>query len=238
MPEQLNVGPTQKRMTDLLMLTDAPWVATVIMGISQPFAQLRETIGLPVYMPLVVAVVASLLVAAYWVNVEQRAKPAQSLLIIPVVAMMLFSASIGANNVVKAAAAGKQSTSDTTSAAQRADSLQQQNDLLQQQLDIEKKKTALLGAPKGSQGMNTSSLDGTAAEHTAFLSRISAWLSATAYAQPAGSQQNQHLTSEQRKKLEELDKEQKALEEKQQELKAREQRGESGATPAPLWKSF
>src|SRR5437870_8126087 len=122
--------PTQKRMTDLLMLADAPWVATVIMGVSQPFAQLRDTIGLPAYLPLVVAFVVSVLLATYWVSVQQITKPAQCLLVVPVVAMMLFSASIAANNIAKAVATGSQTASSDN---QRAEILQQQNEVLQKQ---------------------------------------------------------------------------------------------------------
>ncbi len=231
----------QRRMTDTLMLADVPWMATVIMGVAQPFAQLGwKPDWLPQSwtnpLPLFVALAVSGLMATYWVTVEQQGNRLQSLLITPVVAMMLFAASLGANNVAKAAST---STPPTVSDVQpQLDNVQRQNDLLQKQLDLERKRSAILAQPSVPPGANTSRRDDADGPPASRTTRMLAWIEGNAYAQPAPAGPNATgLTPDQKQAtLEELEKQQKELEKQQRDLE--KQRAEMPLKDSGIWKKF
>lgn len=218
------VSGSQKRISDLLMLTDTPWLATIIMGMAQPFAQLRETIGLPTYMPMLVALLISTLIALYWVVVEHRTRPGPSLLVVPVVAMLLFSASIGANNVVKAAATGPPAS------APAAKDLETQKQLLEKELRIEREKNAILSSSVPNAPTGASSTSPNTAPGPGALLR---WLAAPAYAQ-TGELQPSGLTHEQVQKLKELEQQRREIEATRRAVEEKD----AEKRPGSLWKSF
>jgi len=233
-------SPVQKRMTDVLMLADVPWVAAVIMGVAQPFAQLDwkptwAPQGIPNPLPLLIALLVSCLIALYWVGVEEKASSMQALLVTPVVAMMLFAASLGVNNVAKAASTSAPATE--ADLHQQLQNVQQQNELLTKQLGLERQKVSILAAPSAPPA-TTSRRDETGAAAPSRWVRALAWIEGEAQAQQPPAAPPAGLTAEQKKaQLDALDKQQKQLEEQQRQLEQ-----QRGATPSPgtgsIWKKF
>ncbi len=224
-------SPAQSRMTDLFMLADVPWMATVVMAAAQPFGQLRESAGLPSYTPLLVALIASMLIALYWVRVAQHVSAGAALLVVPVVTMSLFSASIGANNVIGAATAGDP----------RVQNFQHQTELLQQQLELERQKTAIFVPPGNARAPSSFGFEPSA--HVQPSPRgIFSWFISSAYARepspppsPPRSNAPELVNGDQQEKLRAVEAKQKELERKRQDLVKQQQQPGGGA---PLWKSW
>jgi hypothetical protein len=121
------------------MLSDMPVLAGVVTALAQPSAQLRHTIGHPDWTPLLVAAVASLLIAVYHVQYRRNTQGREAWLLTPLVTLILFSAAVGANNLVDAARQGGGRTTQAAAAADQADVLRKQLQLAQEQLDNERK---------------------------------------------------------------------------------------------------
>lgn len=140
-----NPAAALPKFGDVLMLSDTPVLAGVIMALAQPFAELRETIGLPPWTPLLVAALASLLMATYHVQYRRKTHGPEAWLVTPLVAMILFSGAIGANNVIDAARKGSGGRAEQAGgAAQELKQLQAEYQLLRDQLDSERRLNEVL----------------------------------------------------------------------------------------------
>lgn len=124
-------------IVDVLMLKEAPLLAGIVTLVTQPFAQLRTHYSstLPDWLPLLIAAIISTLLAFYYIRTVRRTPREESLILIPLVILILFSGSLGANNVVKAAAQGT-ATSDAAPAVE-SNKLRERLQSLEAQLELE-----------------------------------------------------------------------------------------------------
>jgi hypothetical protein len=216
------------------MLSDTPVLAGVIMALAQPFAQLRGTIGLPEWTPLVVAAVASLLIAVYHVQYRRRTQRREAWLLTPLVTLILFSAAVGANNLVDAARQGGGKVDQAAAVEDQVAVLRKKLQLAQEQLDNERKlkETLLkeLGIP--SPPADTGTPGKSSAHGWPALSAFASWLIPEAAAE---------TEAERRKRVEaalkKYQEQQQKLKEKEEQLKQEAQRQEQQKS-TPLWKSW
>lgn len=124
-------------IVDVLMLKEAPLLAGIVTLVTQPFAQLRTHYSstLPDWSPLLIAAIISTLLAFYYIRTVRRTPREESLILIPLVILILFSGSLGANNVVKAAAQGT-ATSDAAPSVE-SNKLRERLQSLEAQLELE-----------------------------------------------------------------------------------------------------
>lgn len=114
-----------------------PAMAGIVTVITQPFAQesLRATLRLPDWLPIVLAVAISGLLAVYKVVVVRRSGVRECAVCVPVLMLVIFSAYATGNNVVYYAKEGlAKSGEPATASAAELGSLKQERELLQRQL--------------------------------------------------------------------------------------------------------
>jgi hypothetical protein len=235
MPEAIPTPPpgAPPKFGDVLMLSDTPVLAGVIMALAQPFAQVRETLGLPQWTPLLVAAIASLLVALYHVLYRRSSTGREAWLLAPLITLILFSAAVGANNLVDAARQGASRPEQAAPDAQQVKVLREQLQVVQAQLDSER---ALRQTLQEAMGVPASPADRPAPQKSStdlrgLLARMADWLIPDAAAQ----------TAEQRRRVQEAlkryEEEQRKLKEQEERLKQEAQRQEQQQS-APLWKTW
>lgn len=240
----VNPATALPKFGDVLMLSDTPVLAGVIMALAQPFAELHETTGLPPWTPLLVAALASLLVAVYHVQYRRKTHGPEAWLVTPLVAMILFSGAIGANNVVDAARKGSGSRVEQASAAvQELKQLQAEYQLLRSQLDSERRLNEVLRSAVGAGAKPK--LSGVAplrdAAPSLALRRMRDFLFAPAHAQTT-DEATATLDPRVTEALRVYELEQAKLQEqrtklRQQEEQKAEQQDQS-RDQAPLWKTW
>jgi hypothetical protein len=162
-----------------VFLDGLPAMAGIVTMITQPFAQesLHESLGLPVWFPVAVAVTVSGLLAAYKMFVMRHSAPRECAICIPILMLVIFSAYATGNNVVYYAKEGYTKAAAAAPSPEDLAILKQQRDILQQQLQnanslIESLSQAL-NVPAGKPG----------AAVPTFLSGLVPWNPAAAYAQ-------------------------------------------------------
>jgi hypothetical protein len=152
---QVDSPSAVKQASDTLGVRELPSMAAVVTAIAQPFAQLGEHFHLP-FLPLVVAALASLLLAARstW-PVEGKAWPLDAWVGIPLIALALFASSLGANNIITgwlrpADSASAQAVSAELDKTSRQLKLaNEQLAVKQQQIDLQDKAIAALKQAAG-----------------------------------------------------------------------------------------
>jgi hypothetical protein len=125
--ENPGAGIFQKGSTQVALM------ASVVTVVSQPFAQskVQTLLGLPEMFPVIVAIVVSVLLAAYQVFAVQRAKPIEGMIMVPLVALIVFSSYAGTNQFF---------ANGQTPAANPADKIAQERlQNLEAQLDLQKR---------------------------------------------------------------------------------------------------
>src|SRR4051812_4151419 len=114
----LDTGTNLKQVSDVLAVRELPSMAAVVTAVAQPFAQLAERFELPL-LPMAIAALASVLLAARntW---PAHGTPSQlnAWVMAPLIALVLFATSLGANNIVSAWARPADSSSAQTLSAQ------------------------------------------------------------------------------------------------------------------------
>lgn len=178
--------------------TQVGLMAGVVTMVSQPFAQSRmqELLGLAVWVPVVIAVAVSVLLAAYHVFAIQRVKVMEGVILMPLVAMILFSSYAGTNQLFASDPQQTASAADKTAAARMLNLEEQLN--LQREINTQLIKALGLPPEENMQGRipeappMRSGLRGV-------LERVVDFLIAPAYGQ-AGKPAN--MQDEQRRQLE------------------------------------
>lgn len=82
--------------------TQVAIMAGIVTMVSQPFAQskIQALLGLAESFPVIVAIFVSVLLAAYQVFALQRAKRSEGLVLVPLVALIVFSSYTGTNQLL------------------------------------------------------------------------------------------------------------------------------------------
>jgi hypothetical protein len=228
-------APTQPpRFGEVLMLSDTPVLAGVIMALAQPFAQLRETIGFPQWTPLLVAAAASLLIAVYHVQYRRRSRGREAWLLTPLITLILFSAAVGANNLVDAARQGGAKAGQAAAVTDQAELLRETLRLAQEQLENERRLRETL---LKELGVSPPAEDAGAPHKGSTLT----WPALTALANWLIQNAAAETEAERRKRVEAA---LKKYQEEQQKLKAKEEQLKQETPPreqqksAPLWKTW
>lgn len=239
--DPVNVPP---KFGDVLMLPDIPVLAGVIMALAQPFAELRETLGMPAWTPLLVAALGSLLTAFYHVRFRRKARGAEAWVVTPLVTLILFSGAVGANNMVDAARKGGSARVEQASDARRElEQLRGEFRLMQDALESERRLNQVLRAAVGAVAPSrpTSALPAPGIDPGSWLRGVADFLLAPAQAQspaPAETPQDPRVAEA----LRAYEAEQRRLQAERDRLREEETRqGEDAAqqtAPAPLWKSW
>jgi hypothetical protein len=234
MPDAIPALPpaAPPKFGDVLMLSDTPVVAGVIMALAQPFAQLRATIGLPEWTPLLVAAIASLLIAFYHVLYRRSSQGREAWLLVPLITLILFSAAVGANNLVDAARQGGSRAEQAAPDGEQVKVLLEQLQLVQAQLDSERAYRKALEEVMGGPAAPTSR---SAPKKSSMglpdaLAGLAGWLVPDAAAQ---TPEQLRRVQEARQRYEE---EQRRLKEEEERLKQEARRQDT--QKAPLWKTW
>jgi len=113
-----------------------PLMAAIVTMIAQPFAQdsLHKTLGLPGWLPFVVAMIVSGLLAVYKVAILRRSAQRDCLVCIPLLMLIIFSAYATGNNVVYYAKEGYTKSDTGTAMSDEITALRKERDNLQEQL--------------------------------------------------------------------------------------------------------
>lgn len=135
-----NNGPTQ-----------AGVMVGIVNAISQPFSQNSVLKALHLIhwaesLPLIIALVVSLMLAVYQTLVMQKTRVTEALIVIPLVTGILFGMSLGANHLT----ADVINSSSVTYDNAKSDAMAQQKRKIQNQLDTLQKQIALLNQPSDS----------------------------------------------------------------------------------------
>jgi hypothetical protein len=240
--------PTSSDISELLMLKEIPRLAAIVTIIAQPFGQFREHFGdmVPEATPLAVAALCSVLLAFFLVRSVKHSTVSQAAYTIPLIALIVFSGSLGANNVVDVARSGS-SPLPAQSAASPPSATQPQIKDIEEQLRLEQHKTDLLrqaiGLPPESDPPARSAPSANAATGT--VSAILNLFVTPAYAQQATPRTKTTAQSVRvakndpalLEKMQELDRQTRLLQAKRDSLKAQEA-SQSNSTRRPLWKSW
>lgn len=235
--------PSSSDISDLLMLKEIPRLAAIVTIIAQPFGQFREHFGdmVPEATPLVVAALCSVLLAFFLVRNVQHSTVSQAAYTIPLIALIVFSGSLGANNVVDVARGGPQAQPEAISTGP-----QPQLRNLEEQLNLERQKSDLLRQALGLPVESDPPAGDVPAADAAPgpVSAVLNLLVAPVYAQQAttrtASQPARATKSDPKlvqKQLQELDRQSKLLREKRESQKAQEA-SQKSSPPRPLWKSW
>jgi hypothetical protein len=140
-----------------------PTMAALVTMIAQPFAQdtLRNTLRLPDWLPIIVAIAVSGLLAIYKMKVVRRADANDCMICVPILMLVIFSAYAGGNNVVYYLKQGY--TGPATSSLGPSEDLtllKQDRDLLQKQLqsaqELIENLRETLNMPESSEGKQSS----------------------------------------------------------------------------------
>jgi len=89
----------QKNMAEVLFQNGSTQVGVmvgIVAAVSQPFAR-AEILGIN---PLIVAIIVSCLLAIYQIRLVQKAAIGECVILVPIVAAIMFSMSLGTNNLV------------------------------------------------------------------------------------------------------------------------------------------
>jgi hypothetical protein len=224
-----------------------PTMAALVTMIAQPFAQdtLRNTLQLPDWLPIIVAVVVSGLLAMYKMKVVRRAGRNDCVICVPILMLVIFSAYAGGNNVVyylkegytRPVISGRGSTEELTA-------LKQERDILQKQLDNAEELIGTLRGtlhlPESTEGKQHSSLSLSMRSAAAALKRF---IAPEAHAQgstpePRDRFRGDALGREQvQGRLKKYDEEQRELNRKREEVKQEREKYQM-TRPQPLIKSW
>lgn len=128
-------GPLSTEPSSSLMhvfLSDLPGMAGIVTVITQPFAQesLRAVLRLPEWIPVVVALGISGLLAFYKVLIVRRSGARECAICVPIVMLVVFAAYATGNNLVYYAKEGLTQPMP----AEQVGALKRERDLLEQQL--------------------------------------------------------------------------------------------------------
>ncbi len=218
-----------------VLFNNGPAQAGVMVGIvnaiSQPFSQsaVLNALSLTEWaesLPLLIAIVVSLMLAIYQTLVMQRTRISEALIVVPLVTGILFGMSLGANHLtadmINDSANIEQTTiTDTVVSAQKKQ--------LQIQLDDLQKQVALLDVSNnGQQPANSRKtrgipgMDGFLAATTTPSSKSSVTLiPADSSYQPSTTQKKNVVETKIQQQIEELRRKMRALEELQRKPKTR-----------------
>lgn len=240
--------PTSSDISELLMLKEIPRLAAIVTIIAQPFGQFREHFGdiVPEATPLAVAALCSVLLAFFLVRSVKHSTLSQAAYTIPLITLIVFSGSLGANNVVDVARSGNQPL-PAQSAASPPSAAQPQIKDIEEQLKLEQRKTDLLRQALGlpTETEQPARSDPSASAATGAISAVLNLLVTPAYGQQAttttktAGQPVRVAKSDPslEKQLQELDRQTKSLQAKREALKTPEA-SQSSSTRRPLWKSW
>lgn len=241
-----------RKAADVLMLKELPVLAGVVTVVAQPFAQIRQHYDdvLPDWLPLLVAAVVSLLLAVYFVRTVRRTRRDEAVFMIPLLMLMVFSASIGANNLVESASGGGRQLDAVRAAEAGAERLRAQLANAERQLEIERERGRLMrralglpeaDAPPADEAKKLSQGDGPwwgflvgAAHAQEPVPPRSATKPAAKPAATTPPVSDEEL----RRKIAEFDRQQQALKEQEQKLKQGDGAVAAGRNTRPLWKSW
>jgi hypothetical protein len=227
MPEQpTSQALDQDTSLSTVFLGGLPTMAGIVTMIAQPFAQesLHKTLDLPAWLPFVVAIAVSGLLASYKVMIVRGAGARECAVCIPLLMLVIFSAYTTGNNVVYYAKEGYTKTPSASPSSEDLTAWKQERDLLQQQLknaqDVIDSLRQALGMPASSQGAPRSKLP-------SVLGRLMPSLVVPAYAQepqPGGNdpRSSQIKLDQLRKKLRDYEAQQQKLNEKLEAVKRTE----------------
>jgi hypothetical protein len=124
--------PTDRDSLTQVFLGDLPGMAGIVTVITQPFAQesLRTALRLPDWIPFVIALGISALLAFYRLLIVRRSGRRECVICVPVVMLVVFAAYATGNNLVYYAKEGLTAPMSTDQVA----ALKHERDLLEQQL--------------------------------------------------------------------------------------------------------
>ena len=165
-----------------VFLDGLPAMAGIVTMIAQPFAQesLHKTLGLPAWLPFVVAIVVSGLLAFYKVMIVRRASTRECAVCIPLLMLVIFSAYTTGNNLVYYAKEGYTKTPNTSPSSEDAAAWKQEREILQQQV---KNAQELIDTLRQAVGMPASSQGAPRSALPSVLGRLMPSLATPAYAQ-------------------------------------------------------
>ena len=243
-------GPADSTITDLLMIKEAPLLAGVVTVVAQPFGQLRAHYGdiLPDWTPLLVAATVSALIAFHYVKFVRKLPTPQAIYIVPLVMLIIFSGSIGANNLVDAASRGSTATEASGGSSEREAALRTQLKRAEEQLRLEQDKGRLLRQALELDPQGTAP----AASTPGAMGMLPDFFIASAHAQPTaeprrprepGRSTSPSPTSrdpELLKRLQELDQKTQQLQSERDKIKEEEEARKQRQSPAQrsLWKTW
>lgn len=245
---------SDRKIADLLLLKETPVLAGVITIVAQPFAQIHQRYPnhLPDWLPLLIAAIVSALLSLYYVNKIKKTPREESLFLIPLVMMILFSGSIGANNLVDAATRGSQRPEAIKEIDASGTFLRAQLKNVEQQLQIELERGRVFQKALNLQEPEKVSLESSSSSLNVapYLEGLLRLFVSDALAQqtkpaeqesatkaPANRAPSMKTKSELLRQLEALDKQQQQLKTEQSQLTAHEIRAEKEYA-RPLWKSW
>ncbi len=204
-----------------------PAMAGIVTMIAQPFAQesLHNTLGLPAWLPFVVAISVSGLLAAYKMFVVRHSGARECAICIPLLMLIIFSAYATGNNVVYYAKEGYTKAGIAAPAAEDVTALKQERNILQEQLKsanglIDTLRQAL-NVPDSTPGKPRSVLP-------TFLGGLRPWTTDEAFAQeprrsPLETRPSERVNVQQlREKLREYEVQQQQLNKKMEQVKREE----------------
>jgi hypothetical protein len=148
-----------------LFFDGLPAMAGIVTVITQPFAQdsMRAMFWLPDWLPIVVAVTVSGLLAVYKVRFVRGSSPGECAICVPVLMLIIFSAYATGNNVVYYMKEGySRAATPSGASSEELTTLQRERDILHQQLQSAQELIATLrralGLPEPSEATPHSSL--------------------------------------------------------------------------------
>lgn len=243
----------ERKATDVLMLKELPVLAGVVTVVAQPFAQIRQHYeeSLPDWLPLLVAAVVSGLLAVYFVRTVRKTSREEALFMIPLLMLMVFSGSIGANNLVESAAGGGQPREAARGVEVREAHLRAQLGNAEKQLEIERERGRLMRKALGLPELDATGNGSVEAPKVSAVERLLGALIADASAQegaapaprpaekaPVGKKATPATDEEWRRKIAEFDRQQRTLKQQEAQLKHSDDGGRTNRTVRPLWKSW
>jgi hypothetical protein len=144
-----------------LFFDGLPAMTAVVTLVAQPFAQLRDSFSLPIWLPALVAIVVSGLLAFYKLHIVRRSPMSECAICAPILMFVIFAAYTAGNNAVYYA---KEGYSKPKSGQQSGEDLKLRDreiDLLQKQLQsashLIETLRATLNVPAPAEGPPSSS---------------------------------------------------------------------------------
>jgi hypothetical protein len=224
-----------------------PTMAALVTMIAQPFAQdtLRSTLQLPDWLPIIVAIAVSGLLAMYKMKVVRRAGRNDCVICVPILMLVIFSAYAGGNNFVYYLKEGyTRPATSSLGSTEELTALKQERDILQKQLEnAEELIETLRGTlrmPESTEGKQQSSPS--LSMHSA-VAALKGFIAAEAHAQGSTPESRDRrredtLGREQLQgRLKKYDEEQRELNRRREEVKQEREKNQT-TQPKPLIKSW